>query len=479
MSNPRRVVLVLLALTGTVTAVGLAGARAPRDSRFSAPLETLVEAIPAVGYGSAKTPAKTPAEIPALELSPQLMTGPVVDVTPNSKTVVGSTTIEVTVKMCVLYPGAGIASRTFSLSKASGTTDVSGSFSDVTSELGYPADCNGPNDYWEWWRGTISLEPGDNNLTVTAYDYANFAGSERVTYTLPAPERSVVVMADAQSVDRTASQSGSARFTVTNTGDVTATYSLSQSCTGMGSCGGPSPGSLSLGAGQTGSATISYTAPGTLGAQGVINLTATNTTPPMVKDASWMEVNVVAAPPAGAVLAGTGTGGTDVLERGLCLTVAAGSGLAVECGELRAAHALPMVRTLNTPRVPTLLYNSGHAHPMPVVHADVTLPSGEALPATVEATLSVNGTQINGSWNGNDWVAGETRRIALQVDASGWNTGLYPYTLEIRRVSGSSTVFATIGDRLPVVNLSASPFGAGWWLAGVERLYDPGDGSRF
>ena len=30
-----------------------------------------------------------------------------------------------------------------------------------------------------------------------------------------------------------------------------------------------------------------------------------------------------------AVLAGTGTGGTDVLERGLCLTVAAGSGLAV------------------------------------------------------------------------------------------------------------------------------------------------------
>ena len=36
-----------------------------------------------------------------------------------------------------------------------------------------------------------------------------------------------------------------------------------------------------------------------------------------------------------------------VVERGLCLTVALGAGAASECGDLRLAHALPTVRTLN------------------------------------------------------------------------------------------------------------------------------------
>ena len=381
--------------------------------------------------------------------------------------------------ICSPYPHAAIASRTFVLTNANGSNSVAGNFVDVSTELGQPPSCNGPDDDWQWWRGTITLTLGDNYLVVTAYDGAGFTGSAQVDYLKPIAERSVVIMADLQTIERTASQSGTARFSVLNTGAASTTYAISSSCTGMGSCGTPSPASLTLSAGQTGVTTIAYTAPGTVGAQGVINITASNSTPTTVSDQTWVEVNVVAAPTAGAVIAGTGVGGSDVLERSLCLTVSAGSALAVECGELRAVHALPMVRTLNTARVPMLLYNSEHAHPMPIVHADVTLPSGEAVPTTVEATLTVNGTQVTKSWNGTDWVAGETRRIAVQVDAGGWTTGLYPFTLEIRRVTGGSTVFATLSGNLPVVNRSASPFGAGWWLAGEEQLFNPGDGTRF
>jgi RHS repeat-associated protein len=404
--------------------------------------------------------------------------GPTVKITPGSESVFDRM-LEVTVMICSPYPNSPIASRTFTLSNANGANSVADSFSDVSAELGQPASCNGPDDDWQWWRGTLLLALGENTLTVTAFDGAGYAGSDQVSYVRPSVERSVLIMASAQTVERTASQPGTARFTVMNTGAASTTYTISSSCTGMGSCGSPSPSSLSVGAGQTGVTTVAYTAPGTVGAQGLITITATNSTPSIVSDQTWTEVNTVAAPSAGAVLAVTGVGGSDVLERSLCLTVSAGSALAVECGELRALHALPMVRTLNTERVPMLLYNSEHAHPMPIVHADVTLPSGEALPTTVEATLTVNGAQVTKSWNGTDWVAGETRRVAVQVDAGGWSTGLYPFTLEIRRVTGGSTVFATLSGNLPVVNRTSSPLGAGWWMAGLEQLINPGDGTRF
>jgi RHS repeat-associated protein len=387
--------------------------------------------------------------------------------------------VDVTVMICSPYPHSAIASRTFTLSNANGSNSVAANFADVSAQMGQPPSCNGPDDDWEWWQGQITLTSGDNYLTVTAYDGGGFAGSAQVDYVRPVPDRSVLIMADAQSIDRTASQAGTARFTVLNTGAATTTYTIASSCTSMGSCGTPSPASLNLSPGASGVTTVAYTAPATVATQGVINISATNSTPTVASDQTWVEVNAVAAPSAGAVVAGTGVGGSDVLERSLCLTVSAGSALAVECGELRTVHALPMVRTLNTERVPMLLYNSEHAHPMPIVHADVTLPSGQALPTTVQAILTVNGTQVTQSWNGTDWVAGETRRIAVQLDAGSWSTGLYPFTLQINQVTGGSTVLATLSGNLSVVNRSSSPFGAGWWLAGLEQLVDPGDGTRF
>ncbi|MBW3654601.1 MAG: hypothetical protein KY444_00730, partial [Gemmatimonadetes bacterium] len=163
--------------------------------------------------------------------------------------------------------------------------------------------------------------------------------------------------------------------------------------------------------------------------------------------------------------------GTSV-ERSLCLSVSLAPAAASECGDLRLAHALPAVRTLGQARAPVLLYNSQHASPRPIVAANVTLPDGSSGLSRVTATLEVNGTpRALGVWRGSTWPAG-TRpvRIAVDYDASSDATGPYRYTLEVKACYGTDCRATTAAGQLAVVNRHDSPFGAGWWLAGLERL---------
>jgi RHS repeat-associated protein len=162
--------------------------------------------------------------------------------------------------------------------------------------------------------------------------------------------------------------------------------------------------------------------------------------------------------------------GTSV-ERDLCLSVSLAPGAASECGDLRLAHALPAVRTLNQARAPVLIYNSQHASPKPIVAAHVTLPDGPSGLSRVVATLKVNGTpRGQGVWKGSAWPGNGPVRIAVAYDAASDPTGPYRYTLEVRAHYGETTVSDTARGQLVVVNRRDSPFGAGWWLAGLERL---------
>ena len=109
----------------------------------------------------------------------------------------------------------------------------------------------------------------------------------------------------------------------------------------------------------------------------------------------------------------------------------------------------------------------------PLVTADVTLPVGDALPTTVQATLTVNSVNYMQTWAGTAWgSAGQTRRVVVGFDAASLSTGVYAYTLEIRRITGqSNTVLTTFSGKVPIVNRANSAFGAGWWLAGYEQLF--------
>jgi len=178
------------------------------------------------------------------------------------------------------------------------------------------------------------------------------------------------------------------------------------------------------------------------------------------------------------------TASTGGVERGLCLTVSAGPGAAYECGDLRLAHSLPGVRTLNAGRQMALVYNSQHARPTPVLGAWAVLDTAAGALVSVEAIASIKGLgpyasfveRARRSWTAAEWGApGAAKRIALTFDAPTLPTGHYPSSVEvIARYAGGVERRQTAYGELGVVNRSASPYGAGWWPAGVEQLFFPG-----
>jgi RHS repeat-associated protein len=173
---------------------------------------------------------------------------------------------------------------------------------------------------------------------------------------------------------------------------------------------------------------------------------------------------------------------TGTIARDQCLTIATGRNAAYECGDLRLVHALPGARTRGTARAPTLLYNSQHAHPFPVVGASVTFPAlpPGAIRLVVTASLSVNGQVVATASYPGGFSPGLPYRLALTFDGTNLATGVYPATLSVSDVVfGGVPSFGQASGEIAVVNRKDSPFGAGWWLAGYERILAQPDGSLF
>lgn len=299
---------------------------------------------------------------------------------------------------------------------------------------------------------TPSGETGSFNLTIHAQ-------------TLP----SVIVTPDGGIAPSRPANSGpyTEQFTVRNPANSgSTTYTITCGATGSVTCTGPTQTSVTLAANTQTNIGANYTV-GAAGT-GTLTLTATAGT---VSDAGSYSVTVAApSPQAPQVVVGSVNPGTTV-ERSLCLTVRLGEDAASECSDLRVIHELPTVRTLNKVRVPTLLYNSGMAHPTPWVAANVTLPSISTVPDSVTATLTIGGAvAARGTWPGAQWAPGKTRRTAVLFDALGTATGIYAYSLEIRTWFPATNKPTIVTGSLAIVNRSASAFGPGWWLAGLEAL---------
>jgi RHS repeat-associated protein len=290
--------------------------------------------------------------------------------------------------------------------------------------------------------------------------------------------RGVAVRAELSERGGFAAASGSQRFFVKNRGEVEGDLTLAFSCTGLTNCA-LTPTTLSdIQPGESRVATLTYNvgAAGTTGT-GVVTVfdTFDNNT---LRDSASVLVKAIGAP-APVVSTVEVNPGTAV-DRDACLTIAAGAAAALECGDLRIIHQTPAIRTLNKGRVPTLLYNSAVADPYPVVAATVTLASGQPLPDSVEAVLTVGGVEKGRArWAGTDWTAGATRRIALAYSAGADTTNVYDYTFEAATIylpSGRNGT--TVAGKLIVVNRRGGGFGAGWWLSGLERLELLPDGSK-
>ncbi len=400
-----------------------------------------------------------------------------VSIAPPNKVVVGTTQLPVTVLWCDYSGQIDVETRTIKLNGV-----------DITSQFDLqwnPTACGfkGRLSDQEFYSstGVVTLTGGSSfDLRADIADDYNDHWTADNTYKLPDSRRRVVVVADAQFVTVPPGSAQAPRFTLYNSGNAVDTFSISATCTGTAVQPGcnPSTGYAVVGAGQSAAVTVSYTASGTTGTAGQVLLRGRRYSDASFADSSWTSVTVAANASPGVVVVGYAPGVDSVLERDLCVTAAAGSGAAAECGDLRLAHALPSVRTLGSQRVPTLLYNSQHARPKPLVLANVTLPAtgqgGAQYPTTVQGCITIGGVPRGcASWQGSQWGAlGITRRVVIPGDDNAWPTAINSIRVVVTYTWPGNTVTADTSAITPllVVNRSASPFGAGWWLAGLEQL---------
>jgi len=218
--------------------------------------------------------------------------------------------------------------------------------------------------------------------------------------------------------------------------------------------------------------TVTTGAPGSSGTVGFIALVNDNQT---VQAGTTVTVRV----PQQAWLETKALNPGTTIERSHCVAFAVATNAAYECGDLRIAHALPSLRVRGDDRTPVLLYNTAHAEPRPVVLANVSAPAGGATNVTAKLSIrrGASDVQVVDPTPFANIPGDSTRRIALTYDASDDTTGVYPYTFTVTMAVGGVLDTLTASDTLVVVNRKASAFGAGWWLAGYERLVRlPGGG---
>jgi RHS repeat-associated protein len=126
---------------------------------------------------------------------------------------------------------------------------------------------------------------------------------------------------------------------------------------------------------------------------------------------------------------------------------------------------------------PALVYQSDTVNPAPVVQGIVAVDTTTTpLPSvTVTATLTWDTSVVTPPpWTVNNLHRGDTFVVAVQAPA-GQTTGQHSWSLAVSMNYGSFGTLTKSGTTY-VVNLASgalnSPFGAGWSLSNVERLFD-------
>ncbi|HUE74828.1 MAG TPA: cadherin-like domain-containing protein, partial [Pirellulaceae bacterium] len=128
--------------------------------------------------------------------------------------------------------------------------------------------------------------------------------------------------------------------------------------------------------------------------------------------------------------------------------------------------AQPLTMGLN------LVYRSDTHSTWPVVIVETSLVAGSAVPDTIDAVLDFGGVVGSTvSYNTSGLSAGDKLRFVLQVDASSLDTGMYDWEVELTaNFSGNPSVSRAFTGQQALVDRTTSPFGAGWWLDGLDQL---------
>ncbi len=383
-------------------------------------------------------------------------TPPYVQVTPGTMTFVGLASVPVTIDYCYV-DAAGYGDAIVRVNSVDVTDTVA-----LTWETP-PTGCD------QLRRATLTVNlPAQVEGRYTAP--GNFLYNDVVYYDVPRAPRDVRVIPATQQQAVRQSTGFSLAYTIRNLGEATDTFTVTGACSGTAHTGGcsVSSGSVILGAGDTTVVTVSGTgSTASPGATSLLTLRAMAVTQAEIADSTWTDLMLTAVPSAGIQLVTV----PDDHDRASCVTMAAGASAAYECGDLRVVHPLPATTRRNRTRTPALLYSSHTASPAPAVRVDVSTGASDPVPDSLVICLTVPSVAPSCA-AGAPPAQGTTRRYARVLP---WPdtlpTGRYPYTLTVTPVTGGTPgTPQTVNGALAVVNRSASPYGAGWWLTGVDQV---------
>lgn len=278
-----------------------------------------------------------------------------------------------------------------------------------------------------------------------------------------------------QSVTRSVS------FSVTNTNTMNELYNFACSFTGEVTSCSTVDTSVAVGASASTSVSVSFGVSGIL-STGTVRLVVTKArggfdedpeNPPKsdgfytvtVGDSLHRVPQFVNSPSSGSVLA---TADGSLRSMGLC---------AMGCFEATASYTTPAHITMDAPRAATLAYNARTVRPWAVVQVDVAdyspvVPAKISLklqdPAAGNAAVAFEGGSTELFFVGANGKSRLTGRIAM----TGRAAGAHDFTAVVTShwTDGTPSKQVTGPIRILVLDDSASPYGAGWSVAGVPRL---------
>jgi len=138
-------------------------------------------------------------------------------------------------------------------------------------------------------------------------------------------------------------------------------------------------------------------------------------------------------------------------------------------GEFRTTYDMPAYNPGVT-RL-SLIYNSTAANAEPIFITHYPTSSSTALPSTISAQLTFNGTAGSTFYYSTSSLnPGDIMEIASQVNASSLSTGRYSYSIAVT-ANYATPVTTTYSGSVNVINDASSPFGAGWTLSGLEHIW--------
>jgi len=150
------------------------------------------------------------------------------------------------------------------------------------------------------------------------------------------------------------------------------------------------------------------------------------------------------------------------------------------CFNTVTSYTTPAYWTLDAPRAVTLFYSSGQVesrHTVEFVATNQASVEPNQITARLRrpdgsyVTLVTGGTLVSFTPPGPG-----PHRYALQFEDSTLATGAYDYSLVVAGDWGTGVSETSVPIRVLVINERASPYGAGWSVAGVQRIIlGPGD----